>query len=577
MATLINKILRRIFGSSKKRSDEELVHVDTDDLAQDVRVRSAPTTKPPADPLQVPVFEDRGDGSRSLRTIEFVESKEGQEEKERPNSVHPDDSWFENEEAVAIDYSDRPETAGEISFIGDHVEEWSPSAVEEGCVHSSAWAPTNESSHDRGEPSWRELDVPASVQTVSGQPASERPSQPTARAARAKLPSAHADPASDPDTTSQRTVPLDPSKREEEAALAGPVDDLDVYLTESIERSPEDHRLVSTWPSSETSENNDPVESVVGETARPSDLIDIDDPAADLQFGTDELQIAEFETDNGIQHSVGASPSEIEDAVAWSSSEWWQDALPSVDAELTAEHVSPWGDRDPADPDVDDESDDRQVRRVAARAARLTDVLAPVRDDTRSRMLRSLRDLLAEFPHGASHAAIERLVRGGTSWAELQEIAELVRFWRADPMLWRRRRFDPMRREWVVFTDRRGGRLAFGWEAAARVVSAVEREQAEAWIAGDWLAAWHRLHPRRPGFMSYAQFIDLEVAALREGVSSVVLDPPAEELAEDWEWLARLDPELAAMIRRDGRPPLPISSSLDGAGFSGSTLALDRW
>ena len=201
MATLINKILRRIFGSSKKRSDEELVHVDTDDLAQDVRVRSAPTTKPSADPLEVPVFEDRGDGSRSLRTIDFVESKERQEEKERPNSLHPDDSWFENEEAVAIDYSDRPETAGEISFIGDHVEEWSPSAVEEGCVHSSAWAPTNESSHDRGEPSWRELDVPASVQTVSGQPASERPSQPTARAARAKLPSAHADPASDPDTT----------------------------------------------------------------------------------------------------------------------------------------------------------------------------------------------------------------------------------------------------------------------------------------------------------------------------------------------------------------------------------------
>jgi hypothetical protein len=577
MATLINKIIRRIFGSSKKRSDEELVHVDNADLAQDVRVRSAPTTKPSADPLEVPVFEDRGDSSRPLRTTDSVDPRERQDEKERKNILHPDDSWFRNEETIATDYSDRSETADEISLFGDHVGQSSPAAVEEGRVRSSALAPTNESSPDRGEASWAKVEIPPSVETPSGEPPLGVPTQPSAWATPVKLPSTDADPASDPDTTRGRTVPAGPAKREEEAAPAGPVDDLDVYPPESIERSPEDHRLVSTWPSSETSDNDDPVESVVDESARRSSLVHIDDPAADLQLGPDDPQIAEFETDNGIQHSVGASPSEIEHAVAWSSSEWWQDALPSVDAELTAEHVSPWGDRDPADPDVDDESDDRQIRRVAARAARLTDVLAPVRDDTRSRMLRSLRDLLAEFPHGASHAAIERLVRGGTSWAELQEIAELVRFWRADPMLWRRRRFDPMRREWIVFTDRRGGRLAFGWEAAARVVSAVEREQAEAWIAGDWLAAWHRLHPRSPGFMSYAQFIDLEVAALREGVGGVVLDPPAEELGEDWEWLARLDPELAAMIRRDGRPPLPSSSSLDGAGFSGSSLALDRW
>lgn len=267
-----------------------------------------------------------------------------------------------------------------------------------------------------------------------------------------------------------------------------------------------------------------------------------------------------------------------QDATSWETSEWWQDPFPRVETELVAEPLPDWADIDLDEPEAEPATvDPAEPQRVVARAVRLAELLTVMRGDAASKILQDLRSLLREFPHGSSHLAIERLVIDGTAWTDLQDIAELIRFWRSDPMLWARRRFDPLRREWIVWSDASVERLAFGWRRAASAIAIIEREQAEAWIAGDWLAAWHRLRPAASGFGSYAQFVDLQVRSLAEGPDAGAADFDEGEAADEWAWRSRIDPELSVLVARDGRHPVPVGAPADSAGFSCSTLAPERW
>lgn len=59
---------------------------------------------------------------------------------------------------------------------------------------------------------------------------------------------------------------------------------------------------------------------------------------------------------------------------------------------------------------------EKQTWRASSRAAALVNELDLYREIDRRHALRWLEDLLAEFPHGASHAAISRLILGGISF-----------------------------------------------------------------------------------------------------------------------------------------------------------------
>lgn len=106
-----------------------------------------------------------------------------------------------------------------------------------------------------------------------------------------------------------------------------------------------------------------------------------------------------------------------------------------------------------ADATTPTEADRNDAWRAGSRAAALINELAITTPSERRRTLRWLERLLTEFPHGASHAAIARLITRGSSVESLRTAAGILRYWRSDDSLWLVRTFSHHEGRWKVWTD----------------------------------------------------------------------------------------------------------------------------
>lgn len=227
-------------------------------------------------------------------------------------------------------------------------------------------------------------------------------------------------------------------------------------------------------------------------------------------------------------------------------------------------------DRDPPIPASDQDVRESVVRRAGARAAALVHELDIVMVDEQRRALLWLEDLLRDFPHGASHAAITRLVLSGISFDHLRDAASLIRFWRADPALWLVRRIDRLPRQWTVTIDRRYGRTALTWKMAAELVAMADVAELSGLIVCDWRDAWLGLAPDQPGAGSYASFLGMGPAWIIEReIRNAFFN---SEFADGYSWLRRLDPPIARAIAPDGR----LAYSSLRFGTSDSSLKENR-
>lgn len=122
--------------------------------------------------------------------------------------------------------------------------------------------------------------------------------------------------------------------------------------------------------------------------------------------------------------------------------------------------------------------------------------------------------LLEEFPHGSSHAAIQRLAENGASLEDLTRIAALKRFWSDDSGLWLQRRFDSMTRIWRV-QQNVGLRHAMTWRLGLQLVEERDSVEIQDLLSGEWLDEWLALAgdlalletSERGAFYSFPQFI----------------------------------------------------------------------
>lgn len=204
----------------------------------------------------------------------------------------------------------------------------------------------------------------------------------------------------------------------------------------------------------------------------------------------------------------------------------------------------------PAPLPVEDEAEENVAWRAGLRAAALIDALDLPRFDQRRRALRWLEELLCEFPHGASHAAIARLILAGVSFSELDDAASIVRMWRSDPSLWLRRRFDHLQGQWVIEIDQQG-RTALAWKHATALVVKVDVAEAIELLTSRWRETWLKLAPDQPASGTYATFARFAIAS----AGRLELGSPSWERneADSYGWVHRLDPPLARAIAPDGR------------------------
>lgn len=198
---------------------------------------------------------------------------------------------------------------------------------------------------------------------------------------------------------------------------------------------------------------------------------------------------------------------------------------------------------------VEEEPEENVAWRAGSRAAALIDELDLPRFDQRRRTLRWLEGLLQEFPHGASHAAIARLVLSGVSIDELDDTASIIRTWRSDSSLWLRRRFDRLQRQCSIEIDYQG-RTALPWKQAAALVANVDVVEATDLLITRWRDAWLQLSPEQPGSSAYATFACTKIA--RAGQLDWGSALWEQDTTDAYVWLRRLDPTLAAAITQDG-------------------------
>jgi hypothetical protein len=205
-------------------------------------------------------------------------------------------------------------------------------------------------------------------------------------------------------------------------------------------------------------------------------------------------------------------------------------------------------------------ADDQVPRiRIAERAVALADLLdLPSRKDRDTWAMR-LGELLYEFPHGASHRAIGRLIAAGTEPEVLATTAELVREWRATPSLWLVRRWHRMERRYETSSGNPGARLAFGWTLGARIAQALHLDIAVDRIHGAWRSDWLKLGRDDPAFFSYTDFIGRKMesrrsAMLTRGLALLATRGEFQEAYDRHDWHRGLEPSLRAAIAPDGRP-----------------------
>jgi len=289
-----------------------------------------------------------------------------------------------------------------------------------------------------------------------------------------------------------------------------------------------------------------------------------------------------FLDDIDLEAYVAAEIPNIDgDPEAEAPEEWLEDVEEEAGPSLPVPHddvfpaLPEWFEEtspDDARPDPADQvpADDAASDRAASRAATLAlDLELPLRTQQRAAAL-WLEELLTEFPHGASHSAIARLVRSGLVYDDIQAAARLVRWWRADPTLWLARHFDRRERRWQIRSDRKRGAHALGWSAAARLVRRFDIDNIEARLMPWWRDLWLHLEADHPAFPSFAAFVatraDLRSDSMppdsmpfdswQTPLDGTLLDETGDRAASHG-WIRELDPAIARLIRPDGRPTYP--------------------
>ena len=235
------------------------------------------------------------------------------------------------------------------------------------------------------------------------------------------------------------------------------------------------------------------------------------------------------------------------------------DAAHQVEDPLGFELSPTWIDDDEREDEravepVPDTSDDEISWRVGDRAAALANQLDFTTRWGQARALNGLIKLLIEFPHGSSHAAIERLVKGGISFDELIAAAAIKRAWRSNSSLWLVRPHHWRDRGWNdVIVDHRHGPNALTWMQAARLAAILDPDVATLALTGEWRDAWLELEPGESGGVSYSTYVGLRA---REIASETLVPVEFREVVGDgYSWTRGLDPELARAVAPDGRLP----------------------
>ncbi|MEK0084089.1 hypothetical protein [Benzoatithermus flavus] len=205
---------------------------------------------------------------------------------------------------------------------------------------------------------------------------------------------------------------------------------------------------------------------------------------------------------------------------------------------------------------------DRIARRAAAKAAALIEHLDLPHARDRAAAQAWLSELLTAFPHGASHAAIVRLVHRGCSLQRLQDTAALKRAWNAEPGLWLARRHRS-----VILMNHRAGPSSLSWRAAAGLVETLEPEEVLDRLRSTWREAWLALAADEPGYRSLIEFALLQAdadgsRALHDGLAQAWRMAEPGELADERGWLARLDEDLRRAVAPDGRCRTPFDDDL---------------
>lgn len=212
------------------------------------------------------------------------------------------------------------------------------------------------------------------------------------------------------------------------------------------------------------------------------------------------------------------------------------------------------------------DDDSNEAWRAGARAAELVERLDLTKRDERDAAFRWLDELLREFASGSSHRAIGRLVQESCSFDELRMVAVIKRAWAADPSCWLMRRYNWGERQPVVWIDRRAGRHALSWRAAARLAAACGPDEALDLLRGDWRDAWLGLSPGEPGYLRFTEFVALQCShhgdqALASGLRALDAGGRLDEFCDGYRWFDQIDEGHRAAVVPDRRPKMPAFSA----------------
>lgn len=125
-------------------------------------------------------------------------------------------------------------------------------------------------------------------------------------------------------------------------------------------------------------------------------------------------------------------------------------------------------------------------------AASLVGQIDGVSSQRRVAFKNRFRAILEEFPFDASYRAMASLLKRGVAIENLEDACELKCIWRESPWLWLARRFDRMRRAWVIesYPVNRNG---LTWLLAIRLIEENGFSDAARKILEDWLDDWRNL------------------------------------------------------------------------------------
>lgn len=165
------------------------------------------------------------------------------------------------------------------------------------------------------------------------------------------------------------------------------------------------------------------------------------------------------------------------------------------------------------EPHVENEqtADDERLDRMAAE---LVIRLDQIHINNQKNLHRRFRDILIEFPHATSHAALIRLLSDSATLEDLEDACALKCLWRDCNWLWLQRRYDKLQNLWDI-QQTSTFRHSMSWKVARSILKKHTLIEAEASLTDNWLTDWQSMrrediseHPTaEAAYFSYPSFI----------------------------------------------------------------------